>query len=132
MTVYVVFVRHAESANNKRGTNDTRVRQLFRALALQPFMVQGNEDNLGSANQRTRARSAQGREADPALTERGLRQAEATARYLGESQYTLTDWWNLCCSDGLAEKGVWTVRKLIVSPMLRTLHTARPMMKVGM
>ncbi|EER05268.1 phosphoglycerate mutase domain protein, putative [Perkinsus marinus ATCC 50983] len=97
MTVYVVFVRHAESANNKRGTNDTR----------------GNEDNLGSANQRTRARSAQGREADPALTERGLRQAEATARYL----------------DGLAEKGVWTVRKLIVSPMLRTLHTARPMMK---
>ncbi|KAF4753018.1 hypothetical protein FOZ62_020612, partial [Perkinsus olseni] len=85
MPVHVVFVRHAESANNKRGANDTRA-------------CDGGSE---AADERTGAPSAKGREADPALTERGSRQAEVTARYLA----------------GLSERGVWTVRKLMISPM---------------
>ncbi|KAF4715080.1 hypothetical protein FOZ63_026878 [Perkinsus olseni] len=65
MPVHVVFVRHAESANNKRGTNDTRA-------------CDGSSE---AADERTGAPSAKGRVADPALTERGSSQAEVTARW---------------------------------------------------
>ncbi|KAF4677794.1 hypothetical protein FOL47_010388 [Perkinsus chesapeaki] len=59
------------------------------------------------------AHTAEGREADPQLSEQGWKQAEATAEYLAD----------------MSNKGVWRIRKVIVSPMLRTLHTARPILE---